>query len=272
MGAAAVAAFDDRSPRATLDRVTEDDIDVGERPLRNAIELAGATNSGQGIHRIIWSVPVPEKVMALSFDDGPDERFTPRIVSSLEKYGIVANFNCMGYNARRNPDLIREHVTRGDQIGNHTMFHKDLAFETLDGIRSEIVEAAKVIEGISGMPITLFRPPRGVMTGQVAAITAEMRYDLFLWTVMLSHHPGSTREALLDRAKKGFEPGAVVSMHDGVGRGTFFPEAEFARELVAARGMEVKLLPEIIEAGLDSGYRWTTVADMLSMAGLPARS
>jgi len=272
VGGGAVAAVDPRAPRSTLDRVTEDDLDVGSRPLRNAIELAGATNSGQGIHRIIWSVPTTEKVMALSFDDGPDVRFTPRIIATLEKYGIVANFNCMGYNARRNPDLVREHVRRGDQIGNHTMLHKDLAFETLDGIRDEITQAAKVIEGISGVPITLFRPPRGVMTGQVAAVTAEMSYDLFLWTVMVSHHPGGSRDELLRRARKGFEPGSVVSLHDGVGRGTFFPEAEFAKQLVDAREMEVALLPEIIEAGLDAGFRWVTVAEMLASAGLPARS
>jgi peptidoglycan/xylan/chitin deacetylase (PgdA/CDA1 family) len=252
------------------DVVTEDDLEVGSRNLRNAIELADSTNRGRGMQRTIWSVPTSDQVMALTFDDGPDPAYTPRVLDILDRYSIKANFNVMGWNAEHHPDLVARHVARGDELGNHTYSHLDLAFETSSGIRSEIGQAKEIIDRLAGHPVHLFRPPRGVMTGDVADYSAEAGYEILLWTVIVTNPVGVARQAIVAKAQNGFGAGSIVSMHDGIGRGTFDRTAPFAKVLAAKREQEIDALPAVIEAGLSAGFEWVTVSEMLAATGQPA--
>ncbi len=268
VGAAAGAGAIAWSDRAeALDVVTTTELKVGNSQLRRALERTSAIYGGHGLQRTFWSVPTNEPVMALTFDDGPDPHFTGPILDVLDRYHVRATFNLMGHNVRLHPELVHRHVARGDELGNHTETHQDLAYLTVSGISDEIMQAHDVIEDTSGRPLKLFRPPRGIMSGAVSRVCSRLGYDILLWTTNATRPVGASTHSIVTKVEQDFSPGAIIGMHDGIGRGTFDPQALFARHLSDQRTQELRALPALLEAGMDAGYRWVTVSELLAAAG-----
>jgi peptidoglycan/xylan/chitin deacetylase (PgdA/CDA1 family) len=216
-----------------------------------------------GIHRIVYSVPVDGRYAALTFDDGPDPRFTPRVLEILKSYGIRATFCVMGYNALHHPDLLKATVADGHEIGNHTWTHRDLSTVGLVDTTYEIRRGREVIEEVTGQKIRFFRPPRGEMSGAALRIAAQEGNDILMWSITGSV-PGHERTAVVeDFVLSKLEPGAIIDYHDGIGRGTFDPTARFAQQLIARRTAEVQGLPRVIETALQRGYQFMRVSDLL---------
>jgi peptidoglycan/xylan/chitin deacetylase (PgdA/CDA1 family) len=249
--------------------ITENDLLIGDERLREAIELTNSTNRGTGTQRLIWSVPTNEKVMSLTFDDGPDPQFTPAVLEVLDRLEVKANFNIMGHNAERHDGLLAEVTGAGHEIGNHTLTHKDLAFQTREGTRREVESAKSVIDGLSGRTTTLFRPPRGVLTGEAANVSARLGYDVLLWTAMIARPPGTRPSVIRDYAATRFGTGHILALHDGIGAATFDRRSPLGRELIEKREAEIKVLPAIIEAALDDDFRFVTVSDLMSTGEQP---
>lgn len=249
--------------------VSVDGVEVLDEPLRRDMELTNSTNQGRGTQRFIWSVPTTEQVMSLTFDDGPDPEFTPRVLEILAQYDLRVNFNIMGWNAERHQDLLAEVVAAGHEIGNHTLEHKDLAFETVAGTEKQLKDGKETIDGLTGKDTKLLRPPRGVITGDAADLSARLGYDVLLWTAIITEAPGTKPEAVRDYAAQRFGPGHIMAMHDGIGAGTFDRKAAFARELAEKRDDEIAALPAIIETALEDGYRFLTVSDLMAVGGIP---
>jgi peptidoglycan/xylan/chitin deacetylase (PgdA/CDA1 family) len=99
-----------------------------------------------GRQQIIWSVPTRQRMLTLTFDDGPDPEFTPRILDVLNRYDVNATFNVMGYNATRHTDLLRAIVDAGHELGNHTWTHQDLAFQSAAATRRQLEHGRQAIE------------------------------------------------------------------------------------------------------------------------------
>jgi peptidoglycan-N-acetylglucosamine deacetylase len=249
--------------------VSPDDVQVLNSDLRRDMELTNSTNQGRGIQRLIWSVPTDQKVMALTFDDGPDPEFTPQILDALSQLGLRVNFNVMGYNCEHHQDLLAEVVAAGHEIGNHTFTHKDLAFETVDGTQRQLADAKQTIDELTGQNTKLLRPPRGVLTGDAADISAQLGYDVLLWTAIIAQPPGTRPEIIREYAADRFAPGNIVAMHDGIGAGTFDRNAAFARDLIEKRTDEIKALPAILESALEQGYRFATVSELMAIGDVP---
>jgi peptidoglycan-N-acetylglucosamine deacetylase len=249
--------------------VTDDGVQVRNSELHRDMELTNSTNEGRGIQRLIWSVPTDQKVMALTFDDGPDPEFTPRILEDLSRLGLRVNFNVMGYNCEQHQDLLAEVVSTGHEIGNHTLTHKDLAFETVRGTQRQLAEAKQTIDELTGQNTRLLRPPRGVLTGDAADIAARLGYDVLLWTAIITKPAGTRPAVIRDYAVEKFAPGHILAMHDGIGAGTFDRQAAFARDLAEKREDEIKALPAILETALEDGYRFVTVSELLAIGDVP---
>jgi peptidoglycan-N-acetylglucosamine deacetylase len=249
--------------------VSPDDVQVLDSDLRRDMELTNSTNEGRGIQRLIWSVPTDQKVMALTFDDGPDPEFTPQILEILSGLGLRVNFDVMGYNCERHQDLLAEVVAGGHEFANHTLTHKDLAFETVKGTQRQLEDAKQTIDELTGQDTKLLRPPRGVVTGDAADIAARLGYDILLWTAIITEAPGTKPEVIRDNAVKQFAPGSILAMHDGIGAGTFDRQAAFARDLIEKRQDEIKALPAILESALDQGFRFVTVSELMAIGDVP---
>lgn len=228
------------------------------RAEQRFLEAGGAADEGEGVarlgtRRVVWNTTVTEPIAAITFDDGPTPEYTPRILDALAQAGLTATFNIMGYNAVRHPDLLREVVAAGHEIGNHTWDHRDLTTLTQAETREELRRCRDEVEALIGQPFTSFRPPRGELTGYALRVAAELGYDTFIWSV--TRGPGDKKEVreIGDYMGRTVEAGDVLGLHDGIGRGTFEPDASFARALADRRELEVRALPSALQQIADRG-------------------
>ena len=242
--------------------VTGEDDAVRDRATARAQqrfrEAGGAADEGEGVarlgtRRVVWNTTVTEPVAAITFDDGPTPDFTPRILTALDRAGVTATFNVMGWNGVQHPQLLREVVAAGHEIGNHTWTHRDLTTLDQQQTRDELVRCKDEVEALLGRPFTSFRPPRGELTGYALRVAAELGYDTFIWSV--TRGPGDRKEVtqIQDYMGQTVQAGDVLGLHDGIGRGTFDPSAAFAVALAERRDLEVQALPVALQQIADRG-------------------
>ena len=158
----------------------------------------------------VWRIPMTEKAVYLTFDDGPIPEVTPWVLDVLDHYGIKATFFCVGDNVRKHPATFQQVVERGHSVGNHTMHHLQGAFTTTKRYVADINEADSYIHS------ALFRPPDGLIRWkQAAAIKGNMRiimYDL----VTRDYSQKLTREEVLNNVKRYTRNGSIIVFHDSL--------------------------------------------------------
>lgn len=226
--------------------------------------------ASRGQQRIIWSVETNSLTTALTFDDGPDPAFTPRILDILDKYSVKATFFALGHNAAQHPQLLREVVEAGHEIGSHGWRHQNLADASPDETRREIVTGTHLIEDHAQVAVRAFRPPYGRFNDIAIRILAGTPQDMYVWSVtrgdLSSQDPSRVAAHVVRETRRG----DIVDLHDGIGRGTFQRETDFAQRLIQRRTVEVEALPEILERTTEMGIRFTTVSGLMEQA-LPSR-
>ena len=201
---------------------------------------------------VVYRAPTSQKVVALTYDDGPHPRFTPEVLDILDKYSVKATFFMIGREMVKHPEVVRQVLRRGHVIANHTYTHPhDIEADTQAGVIRELDKCEEVIERMTGRRAHLFRPPRGLIDGTVFQIAEEEGYRTILWTVCADHHDAPTPEMMTQRVLKHVRPGGIVLAHDG----TF-----------CTRWKDVKATPLIIEGLRKRGYRFVTVPNLLRLA------
>ncbi len=180
-----------------------------------------------------WRIPSKEeKVIYLTFDDGPIPEVTPWVLDLLDKYNIKATFFCVGDNVRKHPEVYQEVLDRGHQVGNHSFNH-------LQGIRTLSKNYIKNVDLASEyIDSPLFRPPHGHMRiPQFQAL--KKKYKIILWDVVTRDYSKiQTPEQVLDNVKRYARNGSIVVFHDS---------------LKAEKNMKYAL-PLAIEWLLEQGY------------------
>lgn len=222
---------------------------------------------GHGVRRLVWSVDTDHARIALTFDDGPDPRFTPRVLDILDRYGVSATFMPMGYNATEHRALMEEVVSAGHEIGSHTWSHRSFVDLTPEETRDEIVRGSAAIADITGAEPTLFRPPKGRMTEAGFAHAGDLGYDVVLWSVTRGDLDVRDPDVVADHVTSTIGPGDIVLLHDGIGRGTFNPGHPMEDELFGRRETEVRALPRILEGISAAGLEPCTVQTLLDSEG-----
>lgn len=151
-----------------------------------------------------------QRVVYLTFDDGPIPEVTPWVLDTLDKYGIKATFFMVGDNARRHPWLVEEIKKRGHSYGNHTMHHlQGLKVSKVRYMR-DITEANKYIDS------ALFRPPHGLMRpSQAQAI--KNRYNIVMYDLVTRDYSYKLKgEEVLKNVKKYARNGSIIVFHDSL--------------------------------------------------------
>lgn len=244
--------------------------DVPRPRPRKAAEDELTTPAWTGMQRIIWSVDTKEPVAAVTFDDGPDPEFTPRILDLLDRFGVTATFMVMGHNAVTHPDLLRDIADAGHEIGGHGWRHLNLAETTAEETREEIEHGNRMIEARTGVSIRVFRPPYGRFGENAVRVLARSGRDLVVWSVtrgkMSWREPGQISSHVLGA----LGPGDIVDLHDGIGRATFNPRSESARRIRRRREDELTALPRILEGAKSKGLRLKSVSDLMAAGHGPS--
>jgi peptidoglycan/xylan/chitin deacetylase (PgdA/CDA1 family) len=156
-----------------------------------------------------------ERVVALTFDDGPNPETTPLVLDILKAHGIQATFFVIGSRAEAHPEIVRRMVDEGHAVGNHSFTHSN-KFPMIGSEKMvENLDACdKVIKQITGHFPTMFRPPFGVINPPLAK-AVEKRYTVIGWDVRsLDTMKRWSRERVFKRVKRRLKPGSVVLLHD----------------------------------------------------------
>jgi len=165
-----------------------------------------------------------EHQVALTFDDGPDPEWTPKILDILKEAKVKAAFFLVGANAEKYPGLVRRMVNEGHEIGNHTYYHPNLALAWPEHVRLELNATQLLIETITGRSTTLFRPPYAADTqpSQVAElmplqVAEELGYLAVLENIDPQDWAKPGADIILQRVKQQRRDGSIILLHDAGG-------------------------------------------------------
>lgn len=157
-----------------------------------------------------------ENNVALTFDDGPDPRFTPQILDLLAEYDVKATFFVMGARANEYPELVRRIKDEGHAIGNHTYWHPNLVEEgSLSTMVNEIQRTEDTLAQIMGTRTTLFRAPYGFLNNELVEGIRDLNYSIVGWSVDSLDWQESAPDVIAYNVLSQIHPGAIILMHDG---------------------------------------------------------
>ncbi|MEV6396075.1 polysaccharide deacetylase family protein [Streptomyces sp. NPDC051907] len=179
--------------------------------------------------------------MVLTFDDGPDPRYTPGILSTLRRHGVRAMFFVCGEMAVDNRDLLREMADDGHVVGNHSWSHPLIPKLPPSAIREELGRTSEVIEKTLGEAPLWYRAPFGAWNRHSFEIGAELGMEPLAWTLDTLDWTEPGAGAIVKRVRAGAGPGVIVLSHDAGG--------DRSGSVTALR----RYLPELLE----DGYRMT---------------
>jgi peptidoglycan-N-acetylglucosamine deacetylase len=156
--------------------------------------------------------------IALTFDDGPDPAWTPRVLDELWGAGARATFFVVAPLAARHPGLLRRAVAEGHEVALHCNHHARHDRMGAEEIRSDAREGLQTLRGL-GHEVRDWRAPWGVVTRDTEDVATDLGLRLVGWTADSEDWRGDGTDVMLGRLAPGIENGAVVLMHDGVGPG-----------------------------------------------------
>lgn len=161
--------------------------------------------------KLIWQLPPNEKVLYLTFDDGPHPEATPTALELLAAYGAKATFFCIGNNVEKYPHIYRSLLDQGHRVGNHTHNHLN-GWKTADkDWLANVAEAAKWIDS------DLFRPPYGRITPFQARMLQQgpSPYRIVMWSVLSADFDTRTSEnTCFEHIRRHARPGSIIVFHD----------------------------------------------------------
>lgn len=204
--------------------------------------------ASQGSQDVIYSWNCNEKVIALTFDDGPHPKRTKEILEILDEYGIKATFFFIGQNVRDYPDSVPLVQSAGHEIGNHTFSHRNLQTLDYSSLCAEIDDTEAAVEEMIGYRTKLLRPPEGKFTDDVLRAAEERGYSVICWSVDTLDWAHNPSENIAANILSSVEAGDIILFHDFVSGESPTPAA----------------LRMIIPPLLEQGYRFVTVSELIS--------
>lgn len=199
---------------------------------------------------------VKEKVVALTFDDGPSAEWTPKILDELKRTDVKATFFMLGEHVLRYPEIAKRVVNEGHDVGNHTIHHTVLIFSGVEELEREIIGNEKIIRDATGKTTILFRPPKAWLTDKEKALIHKLGYQVVLWTLNSKDWVSFDDKYIVRYIMKHIQPGDIILFHDS--GGVFGTEGGNREETV-------RTIPRLINVLRSKGYRFVTVSELLKM-------
>ncbi|WP_165967236.1 polysaccharide deacetylase family protein [Jeotgalibacillus sp. S-D1] len=189
-----------------------------------------------------------EKRIALTFDDGPEDTYTPEILDILKEKDVKATFFVTGQHVKEYPERLKQIHDDGHVIGNHTWDHPSLPDLSDKELNKTIKTTTQEIESITGTKPDLLRPPFGEIEDRQAKLLHSQGYRMIMWTADSKDWMGISAEEIVSRVKQDASPGVIALQHNYHASGDF---------------ETVKALPEIIDELRADGYEFVTVPTLI---------
>ena len=183
-----------------------------------------------------------KKVVALTFDDGPNPTTTTQALDTLAKYGVKATFFVLGKNIAGNENLLKRMKSEGHVVGNHSWSHPVLSQLSLEDAKKQITDTEDLLTQVLGSSSKLMRPPYGAITDD---IRNGLDLSFIMWDVDSLDWKSKNETAILTEIQRQVRNGSIILMHD-------------------IHGPSVNSLPSVIEYLKGEGYTFVTVPELLN--------
>ena len=188
------------------------------------------------------------KYVAFTFDDGPHPTVTPEILKILREYNAKATFFMLGLEARKYPHLAKQVASEGHEIANHTYSHPDLTKMNYDNVNRQFSEGRRIIEEITGVKTSLFRPPYGAINDNVITAAGNQNSPIIMWSVDSRDWESRDANAIYNVVMRNIRGGSIILMHD------LYPST--------AEGFR-----RVIDTLHKEGFQFVTVSKLLEIIG-----
>lgn len=224
---------------------------------RAVLVVAGVAVAGLGLREVVNSssfqlfgdyvvrVDTDEKVVALTFDDGPSPWHTPRVLDVLDRHGVKATFFMMGRNVERFPAVAREVIARGHEVGNHSYSHPKLVFMWPQSVRDEIERTDRLLRGVGAVGEIHFRAPHASKLIVLPYVLVRMKKLNVMGDVSADEWRQRPPEVMTRAILQQTRPGSIIGMHDPNGAPT------------------LRTLEDTLTALQHQGYSFEKVSDFL---------
>jgi peptidoglycan/xylan/chitin deacetylase (PgdA/CDA1 family) len=153
--------------------------------------------------------------ISITFDDGPNAEFTPKVLELLKTHGAKATFFLIGKNAERHPEIVRQIIADGHSIGNHSYSHsKNFGFFSAEKVAAELMQTNSILKKITGKELKLFRPPFGVTNPNIKKALKITGHCSIGWSKRSFDTTNLSEEKIFKRITSRLRSGDVILLHD----------------------------------------------------------
>ena len=192
-------------------------------------------------------VNITEKVVAMTFDDGPHPTLTPKLLDILKARNIKCTFFVIGRSAKTYPNIIRRMIAEGHEVANHTWTHASLTSRSDAQIRTELQQSEDALVAAANYRPHLIRPPYGAINTRIKQLMfSEFGYSTIMWSVDPQDWRRPGVSVVTSRLVNGAHPGAIMLAHD------IHPPT-------------IEAMPAMFDQLLAKGYQFVTVSQLLNM-------
>lgn len=207
-------------------------------------EVALGVFSPQQRRLPIYSVEIPEKKVAISFDAAWGDEFTDDILDTLDKYNVKTTFFLVGFWVDKYPDWVKAMQERGHEVGNHSTTHPHMSKLSKEQIANELQQTGDKIKEITGVQPTVFRPPFGDYNNLLIETAEELGYYTIQWDVDSLDWKEMGVSPVVDRVTRNVKPGSIVLFHNN---------AKYVAEF----------LPLVLERLQEQGYEIVPISQLI---------
>lgn len=211
---------------------------------------------------IITRPHVPTKMVALTFDDGPNGQATKTIVDILKQRNVTATFFEVGKSIAKDPDTSKYVADNGFLVENHSWDHSfTIPVRSKQQLNRELAKTTSEITSVTGEVPNYFRPPHGLRSPQLILAAHDQRLRMVNWSVDPKDYATNDGQKIYTDAVSDVHPGSIILMHDGV------QDGPHAQELQNRQGT-IEALPQIIDTLRQRGYTFVSLDQLLAAAKL----
>jgi peptidoglycan/xylan/chitin deacetylase (PgdA/CDA1 family) len=164
---------------------------------------------------IVWRHFGSDHPLYLTFDDGPDPEFTPQVLDILDEFAVKATFFLVGERAQEQPHLVSDIVSRGHCVGNHSYTHRVLPDMAAGDYANEIDRTKNLLSDLCGTDITMFRPPKGLVSAGGLSYLLKRRLQTVLWSIDSMDYLRRSDDSVVNTVETARPSGGdIILMHD----------------------------------------------------------